>query len=182
MSAKAVRKKTQKIPARLKRDGMALVLSERWKDDRSRPPVLFGAYLRFEVFNRLTDCLDFFRLLVGNRHIEFFFKFHNEFYRIKRVGSEILSEVCFMRYFSFVDAQFVNDNFLYAFGYSCHIFYTLSEKKSIFRGAKKRLFPGFTKVFFSDFFECANGQHGIIFVNQTLSQQFYAITLKSTRT
>ncbi len=87
--------------------------------------LISGVGLCFEILDSLADRLNFFGLLVRDRHVEFFFEFHNEFHRVERVGAEVLDEVRFVRHFIFVYAQFVDDDFLYAFGYSCHDFIKL---------------------------------------------------------
>lgn len=76
-----------------------------------------GLGVLFDVSDSLADRCDFFSLLVGDCHIEFFFEFHDKLDGIEGVSTEVLDEIGTCDHLSLVNAQFVNDDFFDAFSY-----------------------------------------------------------------
>ena len=66
-----------------------------------------------DVADSITYSRDLLGLIVGNSDLELLFKFHDELYSVERVSTEVVGEACFVRYFSFINAQFVTDDFFY---------------------------------------------------------------------
>ena len=76
-------------------------------DDASFHEFVINAYdwEVFDVLNRLSHGLDFFRGVVGNRDVELFFQFHHQLDGVERIGAQIVDERCFGRDFFLVDAE-----------------------------------------------------------------------------
>lgn len=64
----------------------------------------------FDIRYSITYSTNLFCLVIRNRDTEFFFEFHDKFYSVERVGTEVVGEACFVLYFSFVYAQLVYDD------------------------------------------------------------------------
>jgi hypothetical protein len=74
----------------------------------------------FNVINRFAHRLDFFRDIVRNIDIEFFFQLHHEFDCIQRIRPQIIDEMgCAGNLFLF-DTELLGDNVEDAFLNRCH--------------------------------------------------------------
>src|SRR5688572_10955805 len=58
----------------------------------------------FQISYSLTNCGNGLSLLIRNRDIEFFFEFHDQFYSVERVCSQVICERSFISYLCFVNA------------------------------------------------------------------------------
>jgi hypothetical protein len=64
----------------------------------------------FNVIDGLSDGLDLFRFLVGDRKFEFVFEFHHEFYGVEGVGVQIIDEMGFASDLAFIHAHLFADD------------------------------------------------------------------------
>src|SRR5215469_10818260 len=75
-----------------------------------------------DVVDRVLHGADFLRLLVGDFNVKGFFKGHDQFDRVQRVGAEVVDKRCIGRHFALVYTQLLYDDLLYALFYGCHEF------------------------------------------------------------
>ncbi len=59
----------------------------------------------FYVVHSVSDCDDFFRLFIGNFHVEFVFKFHDEFDDVERVSAQVVLKRRLERHLRFVNPR-----------------------------------------------------------------------------
>jgi hypothetical protein len=59
---------------------------------RERLPALLLFRALFDVFNDVSDGLQFFRVLIRNLNGKFFFKGHDQFHNVERIGPQIFDE------------------------------------------------------------------------------------------
>ena len=53
----------------------------------------------FDVRYSITYSTNLLSLVIRNRDTEFFFEFHDKFYSVKRICSQVVSEACFVSNF-----------------------------------------------------------------------------------
>ena len=53
----------------------------------------------FDVRYSITYSTNLFSLVIGNRDTEFLFEFHDKFYSVKRISSQVVSEASFVSNF-----------------------------------------------------------------------------------
>ncbi|CRF28684.1 Uncharacterised protein [Mycobacterium tuberculosis] len=76
--------------------------------------------MRFYVLNYLTYSSNFLCILVRDFHIKLIFQFHNQFYNIERIGTQIIFKRCFKRHFRLINTKTVNDDTFYTIHYIGH--------------------------------------------------------------
>ncbi len=63
------------------------------------------------IANRLTNSCYIFCLIVRDLYIEFFFKFHDQLYRIQGIGTQVVRKASFRNHLIFVNTKLIyNDS------------------------------------------------------------------------
>ena len=73
--------------------------------------MLFGILL--DVSDSITNCSDLFSSFIRNRDAEYFLEFHNQFYCIQRICTEVIGKTCTLLNFAFFYTKFVNNDGFY---------------------------------------------------------------------
>ena len=69
---------------------------------------LFAVFL--DIGDGVTNSSDFLGILVGNVHLEYTLKLHNQLYGVERVGAQVILEACLWLNLILTYTEFVNDN------------------------------------------------------------------------
>ena len=64
----------------------------------------------FQVAHSLPNGGNVLSLIVGDRHVELLFEFHDQLNRVERIGAQVVCEACFGSYFRGFYAKLVDDN------------------------------------------------------------------------
>ena len=67
-------------------------------------------YMRFEITNGIPYSCNSLCLIVGNVNAKRLLELHNEFYCIKRIGTEVICKRSLHSYFRIFNSQLLNDN------------------------------------------------------------------------
>ena len=67
----------------------------------------------FDVSDDVFDALELFSFFIRHFDVEFFFKCHDQFDGVERVGAEVFDKFCFSGDLIGVDAKLIDDDVLY---------------------------------------------------------------------
>src|SRR5690606_33082527 len=76
--------------------------------------------VRLDKVNGIADGLDFFGSIVRDFDVEFLFERHYQLDRVEGVSAQIINKAGGFGYFTFINAQMLNDDLLHAFGNITH--------------------------------------------------------------